>query len=32
MEMHVQTIVGGGRCTLAPSVATQWRVNEHRHE
>ena len=33
MEMHVQTIVGGGgRRTLAPSVATQWRVNEHRHE
>ena len=32
MAMHVQTIVGGGRRALAPSVVTQWRVNEHRHE
>ena len=32
MTMHVQTIVGGGRRALAPSVAMQWRVNEHRHE
>ena len=32
MEMHVQTIVGGGRRAFAPSVATQWRVNEDRHE
>jgi len=32
MAMHEQTIVGGGRRALAPSVATQWRVNEHWHE
>ena len=32
MEMYGQIIVGGGRRALAPSVATQWRVSEYRHE
>ncbi len=32
MGVHVQAKVRGGRRAFAPSVATQWRVNEDRHE
>ena len=32
MGMHVQTAVRGDRRTLAPSVATQWRVTNHRRD
>lgn len=32
MGMHVQTAVRGDRRALAPSVATQWRVTNHRHD
>ena len=32
MGMHVQTAVRGDWRALAPSVATQWRVTNHRHD
>ena len=32
MGVHVQAIVRGGRRAFAPSVATQWCVNEYWHE
>lgn len=32
MGVHVQANVRGGRRAFAPSAATQWRVNEDRHE
>lgn len=32
MGMHVQTAVRGDWRALAPSVATQWRVINHRHD
>ena len=32
MGVHVQAKVRGGRRALAPSVATLWRVTNHRHD
>lgn len=32
MGMHVQAAVRGDRRALAPSVATQLRVTNHRHD